>query len=168
VLLRLSTANSESRESCPEVLRDLSKRGLRTPLTITTDGAVGLIQAIEATWPKSLRIRCGFHKMQNLQQKVPAQAWPEFKALVGDLRDAPSREKAAERREQIVAQYQREFPEACRCLLDDAEASLNHLEVPQRQQQYVRTSNLVERAFVEERRRTKVLPHLWTERSVVQ
>jgi putative transposase len=167
VLLSLSTTNSESYESCLEVLRGLVKRGMQTPVTITTDGAVGLTKAIDAMWPKSLRIRCWFHKMQNLQQKVPAQAWPEFKALVVDLRDAPTREKAEERRDQIVAQYQREFPEACRCLLDDAEASLNHLAVPQRHQQYVRTSNLVERAFVEERRRTKVIPHLFDESSLV-
>jgi transposase-like protein len=79
------------------------------------------------------------------------------------MRDAPTREKAEQRREAIVEQYQREFPELCRCLLEDAEASLNHLIVPQRHQQYVRTSNLVERAFVEERRRTKVIPHLWAE-----
>ena len=167
VLLSLSTANSESFESCREVLRALVKRGLRPPATITTDGALGLTQAIDAVWPKSLRIRCWFHKMQNLQQKVPAQAWPEVKALIADMRDAPSREKAEQRREAIVERYQREFPELGRCLLDDADASLNHLEVPQRHQQYVRTSNLVERAFVEERRRTKVIPHLWTEGSLV-
>ena len=128
---------------------------------------MGLTQAIAAVWPKSLRIRCGFHKRQNFQQKVPAQAWPEVKALLVDMRDAPSREKAEQRREAIVERYQHEFPELCRCLLDDADASLNHLEVPQRHQQYVRTSNLVERAFVEERRRTKVIPHLWTEGSLV-
>ena len=167
VLLRLATANSESFESCREVFRDLVKRGLRPPAPITTDGAIGLIQAIDAGWPKSLRIRCWFHKRQNLQQKVPAQAWPEVKALLVDMRDAPSREKAEQRREAIVERYQREFPELCRCLLDDADASLNHLEVPKRHQQYVRTSNLVERAFVEERRRTKVIPHLWTEGSLV-
>lgn len=167
VLLSLSTTNSESYESCLEVLRGLVKRGLRTPVTITTDGAVGLIKAIETMWPKSLRIRCWFHKMQNLQQKVPVQAWPEFKALVVDMRDAPTREKAEERRAALVERYHQEFPEACRCLLDDAEASLNHLAVPQRHQQYVRTSNLVERAFVEERRRTKVIPHLLDESSLV-
>jgi transposase-like protein len=167
VLLSLSTTNSESYESCLEVLRSLAKRGMPTPVTITTDGAAGLTKAIDAMWPKSLRIRCWFHKMQNLQQKVPAGAWPEFKALVIDMRDAPTREKAEERRDAIVARYQREFPEACRCLLDDAEASLNHLAVPQRHQQYVRTSNLVERAFVEERRRTKVIPHLFAEESLV-
>jgi len=105
--------------------------------------------------------------MQNFQQKVPARAWPEVKALLVDMRDAPSREKAEKRRDAIVEQYQREFPEVCRCLLDDAEASLNHLAVSQRHQHYVRTSNLVERAFVEERRRTKVIPHLWEEGSVV-
>jgi hypothetical protein len=40
-----------------------------------------------------------------------------------------------ERGEAIVEQYQRELPEACRCLLDDAQASLNHLLGPQRHQQ---------------------------------
>ena len=167
VLLSLSTTNSESYESCLEVLRGLAKRGMQVPVTITTDGAIGLTKAIEAMWPKSLRIRCWFHKMQNLQQKVPAHLWPEVKALLVDMRDAPTPQKAEKRREAIVEQYQRELPEACRCLLDDAQASLNHLLIPQRHQQYVRTSNLVERAFVEERRRTKVIPHLWGEQSLV-
>lgn len=167
VLVSLSTTNSESYESCGEVLRGLVKRGMRTPITITTDGAGGLTKAIDAMWPKSLRIRCWFHKMQNFEQKVPTRAWPEVKALLGDMRDAPTREKAEERREAIIEKYQREFPELCRCLLDDADASLNHLAVPQRHHQYVRTSNLVERAFVEERRRTKVIPHLWDEGNVV-
>lgn len=84
VLLSLSTANSESSASGLEVLRDLVKRGLQTPVTITTDGAAGLTKALDASWPKALRIRCWFHNMQNLQQKVPPQAWPEFKALVID------------------------------------------------------------------------------------
>ena len=119
------------------MLRGLAKRGMQTPVTITTDGAAGLTKAIAARWPQSLRIRCWFHQRQNLQQKVSAGAWPECKALVSDMREAPTREQAEERRDAIVARYQREFPEACRCLLDDAEASLNHLAVPQRHQQYV-------------------------------
>jgi len=167
VWLSLSTANRESCESGREVLRDLGKRGLRPPATITTAGASGLTHAMDAVWPQSLRIRGWFHKMQNFQQKVPAHAWPEGKALRVDMRAAPSREKVEQRREAIVERYQREFPELGRCLLDDAAASLNPLEVPHRPQPYVRPSNLVERAFVEERRRTKVIPHLWTEGSLV-
>jgi transposase-like protein len=135
VRLTLSTANSESDESCVEVLRDLVKRGLPTPVTITTDGAAGLPTAIDALWPKALRIRCWFHKMQNLQQKIPPQAWPEFQALVRDMRAAPTVTAAEHRRQASVTRYQRDFPGACRCLLDDGAASLNHLYVPQRPQQ---------------------------------
>jgi putative transposase len=168
VLLTLSPANRESSERCLEVLRDLVKRGLPTPVTLPTDGAPGLPTALEVLGPKALRIRCWFHKMHNLQQKVPPQAWPEFKALVADLRDAPTVPEAERRRQLIVNRYQRDFPQACRCLLDDAEARLNPLYVPPRHQQYVRTSNLAERAFAEERRRTKVIPHLWDEGSVTK
>jgi transposase-like protein len=105
--------------------------------------------------------------MQNLPQKVPRPAWPEFKALSVDMRDAPTREKAEERRDAILERYPREFPEACRCLVDEAEARLNHLAVPQRHHHYVRTSNLVERAVVAERRRTQGIPQLRDEGRLV-
>src|SRR5262249_43920208 len=141
---------------------------LQTPVTITTDGAPRLIKAVDLVWPRSLRIRCWFHKRQNLAQKVPPQAWPAFKALVVDMRDAPSSEEGHRRLQQLLVQYQRTFPEARKCLEDDAEASLNHLKVPARHQQDVRTSNLAERAFEEERRRTEVIPHLWDEASLLQ
>jgi putative transposase len=168
VLLSLWTTNSESYESCVEVLRDLIGRGLRTPITMTTDGAIGLTKAVDALWPQALRIRCWFHNMRNLMQKVPPAAWPAFKALVADLRDAPTVDEGARRLQAVVRQQATAFPEACRCLLEDRQASLNPLRVPLRHRQYVRTSNLAERAFEEERRRTKVIPKLWDEASVVK
>jgi putative transposase len=166
-LLTLSTAHSESYESGREVVRDLVKRGLQPPSPIPTDGAPGLSKAIDAMWPRSLRLRCWFHKRQNLPQKVPPQAWPACKALIADMRDAPTFAKGQRRQQALLAQYRDTFPAACRCLEDDAEASLNHLKVPARHRQYVRTSKLAERAFEEERRRTKVIPHLWDAASLV-
>ena len=96
-------------------------------------------------------------------QKVPPQARPAFKALVAELWDAPTFEEGQRRLQVLLAQYQATFPEACRGLADAAEASLNHLKVPPRHRQYVRTSNLAERACEEERRRTTVSPPLWDE-----
>src|SRR5437867_2082366 len=55
VFLSLSTANSESFESCRDVLRALTMLGRQTPGTITTDGALGLIKAVDVVWPQSLR-----------------------------------------------------------------------------------------------------------------
>lgn len=135
VLLSLSPTQSESGESGQEVWRDLIKRGLQTPVTITTDGAPGLIKAVDSMWPRSLRMRCWFHKMHNLQQQVPPQAWPAFKALVADLRDAPTLEEGHRRLQTLREQYQGTFPEACRCRADDAEASVHHLKVPTRHRQ---------------------------------
>ena len=63
--MSLATANRESYESCLEVLRDVLKRGLPTPVTLTTAGAVGLTKALAALGPKSLGIRGWFPKMPN-------------------------------------------------------------------------------------------------------
>lgn len=163
VLLDLTLANSESKEAAIDFFQGMVRRGLQPPLTVTTDGAGGLVAAVEATWPRGLRVRCWFHKMQNLRQKVSPDWWPEFRHRVIDFRDAPDEAEARRRLEAMMADYGGDLPEACRCLQDDLQASLNHLHVPPRHRQNVRTVNLVERSFVEERRRTKVIPHLWGE-----
>lgn len=168
ILLHITTGNGESTDGVSELLRQMVARGLRAPMTITTDGAPGAMAAVEQIFPRSLRIRCWFHKMQNLQNKVPPSAWPEFKAMVVEVRDASNIEQARERVADIIAKYEHEFPSACRCLEDDLQASLNHLRVIRRHQPLVRTTNLLERSFVEERRRTKVIPHLWDEKSAVR
>jgi transposase-like protein len=168
VLLDLTTAQSESFDACLDFLRGMSHRGLRVPFTVTTDGAPGLMAAVEAHWPQSVRIRCWFHKMQNLNGKIPREVWPEFKGMLIDMRDAPTIEKAQIRMATILEKYRHEFPEACRCLEDDSEALCNHIKVPERHRQYVRTTNLIERTFVEQRRRTKVTSHLWDEKSMIK
>lgn len=167
-LISLSLANKESETACLDFLRDLVTRGLRTPLTVTTDGAAGLIRAVDQLWPKSLRIRCWAHKMRNLEAKVPGPIWQEFKQLLWEVRDASSPEQAQAQVDSLVKQYEKQLPEACRCLLDDCEASLQHLRLPRRHRQYVRTTNLIERTFVEQRRRSKVIPHFWDQKDLIK
>ena len=53
-------------------------------------------------------------------------------------------------------------------LSDDLEARLNHLRVPVTHRRYVRTTNLIERSFLEERRRTKIIPRFFDERSCLK
>lgn len=48
VLLSLSLGSKESYQDWLEFLRDMVRRGLKTPLAITSDGAPGCIKAIEA------------------------------------------------------------------------------------------------------------------------
>lgn len=92
VLVHLSLGNQESYDHWLEHFRDLVRRGLRVPLTVTTDGAPGLIKAVEAIWPEAERIRCWVHKMRNVLDKVPDGERAVVKAHLEAVRDAPDYE----------------------------------------------------------------------------
>ena len=168
VLLHLSLGNKESSEAWLEHLRSVVSRNLPVPLTVTTDGAPGLIKAVEAMWPESERIRCWFHKMQNVLDKVPDEMREAIKRLLQDVRDAPDHETGTKRARALIEQYERELPSAMACLAEDLEATLAHLKLPSLHQKMIRTTNLCERSFVEERRRSKVIPHFFDERSCLK
>ena len=147
---------------------DLVSRGLPVPLTITSDGAPGLLRAIDEVWPKSWRIRCWVHRMLNFKSKVPDHLWPEVKAHLNAIRDAPTREAGEATVRDVLKRFAKDCPSLCAALSDDLEALLNHLRVPWRHRKHVRTTNLIERSFVEERRRTKIIPRFFTEKSCLK
>ena len=59
------------------------------PLLVTSDGAPGIIKAIEECFPRAARQRLA-HRMRNLAIKVPEDVWPEFKVRVQATYQAPS------------------------------------------------------------------------------
>ena len=168
VLLHMSLGNKESQDSWLEHFRSLVSRGLPTPLTVTSDGAPGLVKAIEAMWPEAERIRCWFHKMKNILDKVPDDQRETIKRLLYDVRDAPDHETGAKRAQSFIEEYRGKLPSAAACLENDLEASLNHLKLPTLHHKSIRTTNLVERGFEEERRRSKVIPKFRTEKECLK
>lgn len=168
VLLSLSLGNKESHSDWLEFLRDMVRRGLRTPLSVTANGAPGLIKAIGEVFPKSLRIRCWVHKLENLSSKVPPTIWPEIKAEILQVRDAATYGHGKELALGFIERHKREYPSLVASFSEDLEAILSHLKLPVRHRRSVRTTNLIERSFLEEKRRTKVIPGFWTERSCLK
>lgn len=168
VLLHMSLGNQESERDWLEHFRSLVRRGLVTPLTVTTDGGPGLIKAVAAMWPEAERIRCWFHKMQNILDKVPDELRPELKAHLKSIRDAADHAQGQRLAEELIANYERSYPSAMACLRDGLAASLAHLKLPTLHRQSIRTTNLVERSFEEERRRAKVLPRFRTEKECLK
>jgi transposase-like protein len=168
VLLSLGLGNKESYDSWLEFLRDMVSRGLRVPLSITTDGAPGMIKAVEAMFPKSLRLRCWVHRMTNLLQKVPPVVWPEVKAEIVEVRDASSYKQGKQLAESFIERNKKLYPSLTFCFSEDLEAILGHLRLPVRHRRAVRTTNLIERSFEEQRRRTKIIPGFFTEQSCLK
>ena len=68
----------------------------------------------------------------------------------------------------VCRRYMREFPGAVACFEDDFEACIAHLRLPIAHRKAIRTTNLLERLFGEERRRTKTIPHAFGERAVLK
>jgi putative transposase len=58
----LAPGSGESADAWHDFLADLKDRGLASPLLVISDGAPGLISAIEQAYPKALRQRCVIHR----------------------------------------------------------------------------------------------------------
>jgi putative transposase len=168
VLLGLAPGTKEDTASCRDFLRDLKSRGLIDPILGVTDGAPGLIRAFEEVFPRSLRQRCLAHKIRNLQSKVPEEVWRELKGAALAAYQAGSPKLAQMAKEDFVARYERDYPSATSCFLDDFDACIAHLQLPISHRRATRTTNMLERLFGEERRRTKVIPHAFGERAVLK
>jgi transposase-like protein len=175
VLVGLDAAANEGNDAWDDFLDGLSQRGLRPPLLIISDGAAGLVGAIERRMPRSLRQRCLIHRSRNLLAKVPAHAQAEVKAaywamfdIGDDVKPGPRAEALAQQRiDTFVATYAKQFPAAMRCLQDDRQALTVYLRFPAEHWHRIRHSNFIERTFGETRRRTKVIGRLPGETSCV-
>jgi putative transposase len=168
VMLHLALGNKESYPNWLEFLWDLVRRGLQTPVLVTTDGAPGLIRAVGEVFPNSLRQRCLAHKTRNVTDKLPDAVRPEIKTTIRAAYYAPSREVADMIAADALKAYQSDYPSAMRSFQDDWEASVAYLRCPTVHHKRIRTTNLLERSFLEERRRTRTIPRFFTEKSCLK
>lgn len=168
-LLHLAPGTKEDTASCKAFIQDMKRRGLCDPLLVTTDGAAGLIKAVEECFPRSSRQRCLVHKMRNIQAKVTDdQLWPQLKAEATSVYQAANAETARLLKDGLVKRWGKKFPTASACFEEDFEACIAHLAFPITHRRAIRSTNLLERLFEENRRRTKVLPHAFGERPMLK
>jgi transposase-like protein len=112
---------------------------------VTTDGAPGLIRAVEEVLPRSLRQRCLAHKIRNLQSKVPEESWREVKARALAAYQAASPMLAELAKEEFVKRFERELPAATACFLDDFAACIAQLRLPIAHRRAIRTTDEIDK-----------------------
>jgi putative transposase len=165
----LAPGSGESADAWHDFLTDLKDRGLASPLLVISDGAPGLIAAIEQAFPKALRQRCLIHRARNVLAKVPTGMQAEVKDAywavfdTDDLKTKPGPrlvELVGHRITEMADRYGATYPAAMKCLLADREGLTAYLRFPAEHHPRVRHSNFIERTFGETRRRTKVIGRL--------
>jgi putative transposase len=158
VLLGLQLGSRESYEDWLEFGRDLLGRGMRPPALVVADGAPGLWKAARELWPAALEQRCTVHALRNVTKKLPERLHRELKARYWQILDEAS--SVADARAGLLAlagDYRAAYPSAAAVIERDLDALVCHLRFPAAHRKRIRSTNLLERTFVEVRRRTKVI-----------
>ncbi len=176
VFVGLDAAASESGDAWEGFLTGLGERGLACPLLVISDGAPGLIGAVETTMGAALRQRCLIHRARNILAKVPKNAQADVKADYWAIFDLPDNiepgldavKLAQSRIDTFAKRWRDSYPAAVRCLLDDRESLTVYLRFPREHWTRVRHSNFIERTFGETRRRVKVIGRLPGEHSCLK
>jgi transposase-like protein len=168
VFVGLDTCAGESTDGWAAFLTDLGTRGLRCPLLVISDGAPGLISAVEQTMPAALRQRCLIHRARNLLSKIPKNAQAEVKADYWAIFEVPETVEPGldavahvqSKIDEFVRRWRDSYPAAVRALLSDRDSLTHYLRLPREHWTRVRHSNFIERTFGETRRRVKVIGRL--------
>jgi transposase-like protein len=163
LLLSVRLGQREHHEDWLDLGRDPTRRGLPSPWLVVSDGAPGLVQAIEELWPQADRQRCTVHRLRNLVAKLPRRgdvrervtraSW----AALDEATDPADPADAGRRLRALVGDLERPYPSAAACLAEDLPALCVHLHYPVRLRRRLRSTNLLERSLEESRRRTKVI-----------
>lgn len=152
---------SESTKAWETFLDELDVRGVHMSKLklVITDGGTGLTAAVENKIPFVEHQTCWFHKMTNVAAKLPKKFEKE---CISDARKIYLAESAGRARK-IFASWKDKWigkvPDAVKCIEKDLDKLLVFLSCPEKHRVKIRTTNVIERAFRELRRRLKVMGH---------
>jgi transposase-like protein len=156
-LLAFLRSQGESQSAWEGLLGDLYRRGLQGEnlQLILTDGCAGLAAAIQTVYPRVLHQRCWVHKMRNILEHVRKRDYDAVKQGAQAIYRAENRRQAEAAFRAFRRRWQREYGPMVRRLERDLPELLSFFSFPRHLWKKLRTTNVIERCFVEVRRRTR-------------
>ncbi len=156
-LLAFTRAKSESQAGWEGLLNDLFRRGLqgRNLQLVISDGCAGLARALETVYPRARHQRCWVHKMRNILEKVRRRDEKRVKAEAQRIYLAAHGVAARRAFQRFRFHWCSRYPAMVRQLERDLPELLHFFVFPRHLWRKLRTTNVIERCFVEVRRRTR-------------
>ncbi len=156
-LLSFLRSSGESQAAWEGLLMDLYRRGLegKNLKLIVTDGCEGLAAALRTVYPQALHQRCWVHKMRNILQKVRRCDYDEVKTDAQAIYRAEGRKPARAAFRAFQSRWRNTYPALVKRLERDLPELLSFFSFPRHLWEKLRTTNVIERCFVEVRRRTR-------------
>jgi putative transposase len=156
-LLAFLRSQGESESAWEGLLQDLYRRGLQGEnlQLILTDGCAGLAAAIQTVYPRVLHQHCWVHKMRNILEHVRKRDYEPVKREAQAIYRADSRRQAEAAFRTFRRHWQHDYGPMVRRLERDLPALLSFFSFPRHLWRKLRTTNVIERCFLEVRRRTR-------------
>ena len=156
-LLGFLRSRGESQAAWEGLLEDLYRRGLegKNLKLIVTDGCEGLAAALRTVYPRVLHQRCWAHKMRNILEHVRKRDYEQVKAEAQAIYRADGRRAAEAAFRAFGSGWRTEYPAMVKRLERDLPELLSFYTFPRPLWKKLRTTNTIERCFVEVRRRTR-------------
>jgi putative transposase len=151
-------AHGESVAEWERFLDDLYKRGLTGEGLdmICVDGGKGLLAALPMVYDKIPVQRCWAHKIRNILNKVRKADEASVKADLHAVMNADMAAKARSAAHRFAERWGEAYPDAVACLRNDLDDLLTCFRYKTTlERKAVRTTNAIERRFLEVRRRTR-------------
>src|SRR3990170_2366225 len=156
-LLAFQRSQGESEAAWEGFLQGLYRRGLegKNLQLIVTDGCAGLAAALQTVYPRVEHQRCWVHKMRNILEKVRKRDYDAVKADAQAIYGALSLGQAQRAFQKFRWKWRESYPGMVRLLEKDLPELLTFFHFPRHLWKKLRTTNVIERCFVEVRRRTR-------------
>lgn len=156
-LLGFQRSPGESQPAWEGLLGDLYRRGLEGKhlKLIVTDGCAGLAAALQTVYPRVAHQRCWVHKMRNLLESVRKRDYDAVKAGAQAIYRAAHVKLARAAFQRFHWRWSQAYPGMVKRLEKDLPELLSVFALPKHLWRKLRTTNVIERCFVEVRRRTR-------------
>ena len=134
----------ESSKFWLNVLNDLKSRGVTDVYLFCTDGLCGMMQAIQAVYPKSRLQRCIVHQIRSSTRFV---SWKDIKPVVADLKKiytAVTLDEAEENLLQFGEKWRKQYPSCVKSWEENWDVLSTFFEYPAEIRKIIYTTNIIE------------------------
>jgi putative transposase len=154
-LVAVADGERESADAWAELLRDCRRRGMRAPVVMVGDGALGLWRALREVFPATREQRCWVHQVANVLNALPKSVQAGARRALNEIAQAEDRTHAERAIEALVSDYSAKWPKAVAKVVDDREALLAFFDYPAEHWIHLRTTNPIESTCSPVRARTR-------------
>ena len=156
-LLGFVRARGESQAAWEGMLQNLFQRGLKGNQLqlVITDGCSGLAAALQTVYGAVPHQRCWVHNMRNICEAVRRRDHDQVKREAQRIYQAGCLAEARQAFHSFRLSWRSVYPRLVKSLEKDLPELLNFFYFPRHLWKKLRTTNAIERCFVEVRRRTR-------------